>query len=1723
MNVIETHRKVVSDYSEFIRSFINISDPTISTKVNDILLEGKLWPEPLLQFNPAYETAGSVDEHCDSGLLHCDARYIFKDYYLYKHQKDSIELGSNNKDFVVTSGTGSGKSLTYIATIFNHILSTPGSNGVTGVIVYPMNALINSQSNELKTYKNNFIRETNRNFPITFGQYTGQEKEDKRQDIKSNPPHILLTNYMMMELILTRAREHPLRTAIFNNLRFLVFDELHTYRGRQGADVAMLIRRIQSHCKQPVCCIGTSATMVSADDQQTRSIAVANVASKMFGRPFDISQVVEETLTRSLEWEVGNRISKQELFAAIEEPIDFKSGESEFRKHPVAIWLESRIALKESGSELSRRTPMKLNDVVNKLVKESGSSEEKCRRTIEELLCWVSRINSLKLSRKSGLTILPFKLHQFFAQTGSVYTTLDQDEGRFVTLDPGIYQPDSERKPIFPNVFSRSTGHPFICVRMENDRLLPREFEDAGDEEENLESGYLIVGEDVWDPEKDFDYLPDAWFRILKSGERKLKSDKIDRIPQKINFNEYGLFSKHEPMKYWGWFMPRRLQFDPTSGAIYSGNTGERTKLASLGYEGRSTSTTVNSYSILNSLLDDGFPIKDQKLLSFTDSRQDAALQSGHFNDFIQVIRLRSAIYKALLVESDGYLDYTKLGKSVFDALSLPLMEFSNRSSDTALEFVRRKYEETFQDFLVFRALADIRHSWRITLPNLEQCALLRFEYRDLDQISYASEYWADCPVLSRLAPSKRFEFLTAILEHFRLEFALHSENYLELKKFNEFEKKFREDLKEPWTLERDEKLPRPTVMYVEPINSRSDLPKKSIGPMSALGKYLRSFMKMNDLASSPIPTNDLRNIIVGLMEKLVDADFLYADKISGTANKKVSVFRLRISKVLWKLGDGETVIPDQVKKIFYKHQDAKPNCYFRNLYQEDLSKRRRLVAADHTGQINVATRQIREERFRADWYMDENKTKPDEAKIINEGISALYCSPTMELGIDIGGLSVVHLRNVPPNAANYVQRSGRAGRSGQGALIFTFCSKFSAHDRLFFHDQAKMVAGQIHAPKIEVCNQELLTTHLHAIAITEVGFPKLNDETVSSPSLTQLIDISDINYPLLRRVSSGLKFSQESHRSIKSHFENSIADFVDELRNKSQRWYSEDWLDNNLNQISKRLNESMERWRNLYRSARTQLSEATSAIDTGLLKPNEQEYRKYKRMQDQANRQLTLLRNDQGGKSDLNEFYPYRYLAAEGFLPGYNFIRLPLRVFLSQGTEKGDYISRSRTVALREFGPLNVIYHNQRKFKVSQLMSNVDASTTTAKVSRKVGYFMDGNQSDLEICPFSGLNLSEEGNAEYLSDMLEMVESRGEETDRITCEDEERMSRGYDIEPYFQVDREVNLSVFSAIVKLDDCELLNLRFIPATRLISVNKSWRARDFEGFPIGMSSGLWKSSISRVDSESEEEYRLVKLWTSKISDALYIEPRGALGLTLDGVLTLQYALKRAIEIVFQAESNEIGVSVMGDLKNPNILIFEDVEGSLGVLSQIIEDKSIFGKIIQSAREVCRYDDQSYAAPASYDDLLSFYNQRDHHRLDRFHIKSALEKLTKARVENQDTLMSRNYEEQYQYLLQNLDPSSSTEKVFVAYLYKNRLRLPDEAQKRVPGIYCQPDFYYEPRIWIFCDGTPHDEEEVRKRDIDQRRLIMNRGDEVWAWNYKDDLANEVALRPDIFSKVQ
>ena len=251
MDVFDLRNRLVDDYASYTRSFIKIADPRIDAKVKQELKEGMLWPEPLLQLNPTFLSGGTIDHLVADGTLHLECARIFRigktdadpigqPLQLHTHQVEAIRKAKQGQSYVLTSGTGSGKSLAYIIPIVDRVLRRGSGHGIQAIVVYPMNALANSQAEELKKFLEKGYGAGQS--PVRFARFTGQDQGAERQAIRDDPPDILLTNYLMLELLLTRREDRELVRAA-QGVRFLVFDELHTYRGRQGADVALLIRR----------------------------------------------------------------------------------------------------------------------------------------------------------------------------------------------------------------------------------------------------------------------------------------------------------------------------------------------------------------------------------------------------------------------------------------------------------------------------------------------------------------------------------------------------------------------------------------------------------------------------------------------------------------------------------------------------------------------------------------------------------------------------------------------------------------------------------------------------------------------------------------------------------------------------------------------------------------------------------------------------------------------------------------------------------------------------------------------------------------------------------------------------------------------------------------------------------------------------------------------------------------------------------------------------------------------------------------------------------------------------------------------------------------------------------------------------------------------------------------------------------------------------------------
>src|SRR4051812_26872139 len=355
MDVFDLRQRLVDDYADFTRSFVNIRDARIAGQVDRELGEGLLWPEPIVQLNPAFEPGGTVDELVAAEILDARCAPVFRrgkiaenvegePLLLHRHQREAIEVARTGVNYVLTTGTGSGKSLTYIVPIVDHVLRRGSGRGIQAIVVYPMNALANSQLGELQKFLS--VGPAGSTGLVRVGRYTGQETDEERQALLTHPPDVLLTNYVMLELILTRPHERKIVDAA-RGLRFLVLDELHTYRGRQGADVGLLCRRVREACQATeLQCVGTSATLAGPGTIEQQREEVARVATLMFGASVDPTSVIGETLRRATAPARIDDASFRDALArrvAAPPPDDVNA----FLGDPLASWIETTLGLED--------------------------------------------------------------------------------------------------------------------------------------------------------------------------------------------------------------------------------------------------------------------------------------------------------------------------------------------------------------------------------------------------------------------------------------------------------------------------------------------------------------------------------------------------------------------------------------------------------------------------------------------------------------------------------------------------------------------------------------------------------------------------------------------------------------------------------------------------------------------------------------------------------------------------------------------------------------------------------------------------------------------------------------------------------------------------------------------------------------------------------------------------------------------------------------------------------------------------------------------------------------------------------------------------------------------------------------------------------------------------------------------------------------------------------
>jgi ATP-dependent helicase YprA (DUF1998 family)/very-short-patch-repair endonuclease len=1718
MNVFQIRHQLISEYSEYVRSFINIRDQKIREFVANNLDVGVLWPEPLIQLNPSFEPGATIDQLVDERILHDECRRIFRrdkkpgpgswgePLQLHRHQEEGIRRAVAGRNYVLTTGTASGKSLAYLVPIVNHVLQRGSGRGIQAIIVYPMNALANSQAGELEKFLcHGYDAEVS---PVKFARYTGQEDDERRRQILTNPPDILLTNYVMLELILTRLDEGKLVSAA-RDLRFLVLDELHTYRGRQGADVALLVRRVRDRMAAgKLQCVGTSATLAGGGTVEQQHREVASLAGAFFGAALDPEDVIGETLRRMTpplekRSEFTSTLERRVADQNYAPPQVFE----DYIRDPLSVWIETNLGLTEEpdSGRLLRAVSRSLtgdSGAAKLLAQQIGLPEERCRQALEKHL-----LAAYTCSRHpiTGNPAFAFRLHQFISRGNTVYASIESE--RYLSMYGQQFVPGDRSRLLLPLVFCRECGQEYYCVHERSDAdtnqvtYEARELNDL-QRDDGHKPGFLhYSADDPWPVAMNeiVDRVPEDWCEDTSRG-RQVKSDRKKYLPVPAHIGPAGHVH----------FIGAPFRFCLRCGVAYTfRKRSDFGELASLSSDGRSTATTVLSLSAIRSLKAEAtLPANAKKLLSFTDNRQDASLQAGHFNDFVEVGMLRAALYRAVSARSDG-LRHDELPDAVFRALALPVSAYA-RDPDVKFH-AKTETDRAFREVLGYRIYRDLKRGWRVTLPNLEQCGLLEIEYESLRELCEAEEEWQGChPALLSATPDTRFRVARTVLDFMRRSLGVQV-NYLAPPYQDRVRQLSAQHLCEPWAIDETENLEYAAIVVAPHKQERIEEGGFiNLSARSGFGIYVRRSTTFPD-HEHRINTDETEAIIGQLLARLRIAGIVELTN-QPASPEHPHFYQVAAHAMRWRKGDGKHAFHDPIRVPRQSSEGARVNPYFIRFYNEIAASSAGLEAREHTAQVQSDVRIQREKKF-------------------SEGaLPILYCSPTMELGVDISQLNAVNMRNIPPTPANYAQRSGRAGRSGQPALVFSYCTSGSSHDQYFFKRPQRMVSGQVAPPRLDLSNEDLVKAHVHSVWLAESGISlgttlkDVLDLSGDPPSLEVLTSIRaqlDAEHPRLR--------AKERSEAIFATMRTDLA---------KAEWYTPRWLDDTLARIALSFEQACMRWRSMYRAALAQAKAQDGIIRDATRAQSDIEHAK--RLRAEAESQLRLLTEADNVRQ--SDFYSYRYFASEGFLPGYSFPRLPLSAFIParrRTKEEDEYLSRPRFLAISEFGPRAFIYHEGSRYITNRVLLPVregdgNLLTQRAKQCLACGYLHPVFEGD-------GVDRCERCDGMLGAPMPNLFELQNVITkrrDRINSDEEERTRLGYEIRTGVRFAEQGGVpSHRTATIELDGDVIGRLQYGHAAEIWRVNLGWRRRSENsqpGFILDIERGYWQRSDYPGDDEEDRMSNRTQRVIPFVRDhrnCLVFEPGSRQS---DAVMaSLAAALKNAIQIRYQLEDNELAAESLPDDKPDNrrlVLLYESAEGGAGVLRHVFEDPEALRLVAREALTLCHFDadtgeDRRRAETstedceaACYDCLMHYGNQREHKLLDRHAIRAILLQFARARVVVSSAPKART--QHFSDLETQCE--SELERKWLRIIDAGNCRLPTHAQYTIPSCQTRPDFFYaEQYAAIYVDGPPHDYPDRQERDRSQENAMEDLGYTVIRFHHEADWPAIIARYPSVFGR--
>ena len=1399
-------RQLQDNLLDYVRATLDLDDP----KVDEALIahlagEDGLFKGPYLRLGLPFATGtGEVPLSIKPG------------FPPYEHQLQAfrqLHSAGAPRNTLVTTGTGSGKTECFLYPILDHCWRHRHEPGVQAILIYPMNALATDQARRIAE----IIDGDPRLHGLRAGLYVGGSAENKvmtperliehKGTLRKQPPQLLLTNYKMLDFMLLRPDERSLwQHNGPSTLRYLVIDELHTFDGAQGSDVACLLRRLKQRLgieRGTLICAGTSATIGSSSDPETFS-RLAEFASTVFGEPFEAEAVVRETrLSRAEFLEAPGPTplpsvdaSNQDLLRPGADPESWLADQltlwfgtddldpvalgralrrNPLLHHVLALAADRPLPLPQLDAALparmpewTRYTPQQRSALLDSFLALLSHARRPVGERLAPLVTVQLQLWSRELTRL--LRALPRQVDGKPAPPSFAWwTELPNARG-----PEGLHGVQAACRDC------GATG--FAVAESESDRLQGR-----------LTWEPASVGRAWVEGSRDCRFL---WPRpLLEPGETTSElrhwldpdSGTLHGQPPR---DEHGVVHALPVVMEQTAVGRQRPRF-----ARRCPNCESDDALSIVGARAASLSSVV-----VSQLYQSPFNT-DRKLLAFTDSVQDACHRAGFIEGRSYRIHLRTAM-QAVLTANPG-LALDSAGQTFVDHW---VALHGKRWTMAAFLPPDLRDLPELERWIDKAGRGNHQRLWRVLQERIGWEFTREFGYmagvgRSLER-SAASSLQADPQRFNAAAegfhvwlreqdlawdPAQTRHFLRGLIQRMRRLGAI----------FHPLLARYVKEHGAPFWLSK-KALGRHKLDHISPFGPRVQKPRfvsargrnfpSPFGNRAHLGWFGDWLTRALELSPA---SDQLHRVYRAALDKLEHARLVRREVHGGIDVWGLDPAALRLTTSVGALREGHRVhhLPEadasealdqpswSFRGLTFRRERVQPG-YYAQVYNRGQSER--VFCGEHTGLLERSSREALESRF----LQGATDEQPHAENL-------LVCTPTLEMGVDIGDLSATLLCSVPPTPANYLQRVGRAGRKTGNALVFALANA-RPHDLYFQAAPERMLDGVVEPPGVFLGATAMLQRQLTAWCMDH--WARDDAQAKSLPVKTRLcFGQGAAEFP-----GRFLDYLRLHRQALVDGF---VALFAPVLQPGAaallQAWAtsSTHGVEAALQRAFDEVQEQIGEYRKRSQKARSRIESLKQ--DPTLVADHLVEIRDLERHR----RVLSQL------IGQLQDLYPLNLLAEASLLPNYAFPEKGVHLHsLLGGTETSDDGTEKRVYerrayvrpaarALRELAPFNLFYADGHKVRVRELELGPKAGRVEhwrfCRICPESESGVDPTQPPSQpTCPRCGSDSwQDKGQVRALLRMT-TVRSVSDRVRSTTVDDtEERQREAYEVVQLFQVD----------------------------------------------------------------------------------------------------------------------------------------------------------------------------------------------------------------------------------------------------------------------------------------------------------------------------------------------